>query len=83
MGSVAILSLSRWWAGRMVSVVVLAFRNRRGADALAALLRDCGIPAAAVPEEDTRFPEGMAWKVRVPEADARRARVIVRALMRP
>ncbi len=67
----------------MASVVVLTYRDRRGAAALAGLLRESGIPAAAVPEEDTRFPEGMAWKVRVPEADARRARVIVRALTRP
>ena len=67
----------------MASVVVLTYRDRRGAATLASLLRESGIPAAAVPEEDTQFPEGMAWKVRVPEADARRARVIVRALMRP
>ena len=67
----------------MASVVVFTYRNRPGAVALANLLRECGISAAAVPEEDGRFPEGMAWTVRVPEADARRARVIVRALTRP
>ncbi len=67
----------------MASVVVLTYRNRRGAEALAGLLRECGIPAAAVPEEDDRFPEGVAWVVRVPEADGRRAGVIVRALTRP
>ncbi len=67
----------------MASAVVLTYRNRRGAEALADLLRERGIAAAAVPEEDDRFPEGMAWKVRVPEADARRAGMIVRALTRP
>ncbi len=67
----------------MASVVVFTYRDRKGADALAGQLRECGIPAAAVPEEDERVPEGMAWTVRVPEADARRATVIVRALTRP
>ena len=66
----------------MASVVVLTYRNRRGAVALADLLRECGISAAAVPEEDERVPEGMAWKVRVPEDDALHARAIVRALTR-
>ena len=67
----------------MASVVVLTYRNREGAEALASLLREFGIPAAVVPEEDGRLPEGMGWKVRVPAANARRARIIVEALTRP
>ena len=67
----------------MASVVVFTYRNRAGAEALADLLRELGIPAAAVPEEDARVPEGMAWKVRVPEADAERVRMLLDEVMPP
>ncbi len=66
----------------MSSVVVLAYSDREGADQLAVILREVGIAAAVVPEEDARFPEGMAWSVRVAEADADNVRRILRAITR-
>jgi hypothetical protein len=66
----------------VASVVVLAYSDREGADQLAVVLRELGIAAAVVPEEDGRFPEGMAWSVRVAEADADNVRRILRAITR-
>ncbi len=66
----------------MASVVVLAYSDREGADHLAVVLREVGIAAAVVPEEDERFPDGMAWVVRVAEADAPNVRRILRAVIR-
>ena len=66
----------------MASVVVLAYSDREGADRLAVILREVGIAAAVVPEEDERFPEGMAWVVRVSEGDGPNVRRILRAIAR-
>ena len=66
----------------MTSVVVLAYSDREGADQLAVILRELGIAAAVVPEEDDRFPGGMAWAVRVAEADVPEVRDILRQLTR-
>ena len=66
----------------MASVVVLAYADREGADQLAVILREVGIAAAVVPEDDERFPGGMAWVVRVSEADAPNVRRILRAVTR-
>ena len=66
----------------MSSVVVLAYSDREGADQLAVILREVGVAAAVVPEEDGRFPGGMAWAVRVPESDAPNVRRILRAITR-
>ncbi len=66
----------------MASAVVLAYSDREGADQLAVILRELGIAAAVVPEEDGRFPGGMAWAVRVPEADVENVRRILRAIVR-
>ena len=66
----------------MASVVVLAYSDREGAGRVAVILREVGVAAAVVPEEDERFPERMAWVVRVSEADAPNARRILRAITR-
>ena len=63
----------------MASVVVHTYADRAGADQLAVILRELGIGAAVVPEEDDRFPGGMAWAVRVPEAEAANVRRLLRA----
>ena len=64
----------------MASVVVLTYADRAGANQLAVILRKLGIAAAVVPEEDDRFPGGMAWSVRVPEGDAANVRRLLRAI---
>ena len=64
----------------MASVVVLAYADREGADQLAVILREVGIAAAVVPEDDQRFSEGQAWAVRVAEADAESVRLLLRAI---
>ena len=64
----------------MASVVVLAYSDREGADQLAVILREVGIAAAVVPEDDDRFPGGMAWAVRLPEAEAASVRRLLRAI---
>ena len=66
----------------MASALVLAYSDREGADQLATVLREVGVAAAVVPEEDERFHGGMAWAVRVPEADAPNVRRILRAITR-
>ena len=49
-----------------VASVVLAYSDRAGADRLAVVLRELGVAAAVVPEEDERFPGGWpgrcAWR---------------------
>ncbi len=65
----------------MASVVVLAYADREGADQLAGVLREVGIGAAVVPEEDERFPGGMGWVVRVAETDAESVRLLLRAIV--
>ena len=65
----------------MASVTVLTYSDREGADQLAIILREVGIAAAVVPE-DERFPGGMAWAVRVPDTDAPNVRRILRAITR-
>ena len=71
-------------AGRvgMASVVVLTYADRAGADRLAVILRELGIVVAVVPEEDDRFPGGMAWAVRVPEAESPNVGRILQAIVR-
>ena len=69
--------------GHMTSVVVLAYSDREGADRLAVILREVGIAAVVVPEEDERFHGGMAWAVRVSETDVEKVRRILRAIARP
>ena len=66
----------------MASVVVLTYPDREGADTLAVVLRELGIAAAVVPEEDDRFPGGMAWAVHVPEEQAAQARSLLNAVTR-
>ena len=66
----------------MASVVVLAYSDRDGADQLATVLREVAIAAAVVPEPDERFHGGMAWAVRVAEADAPNVRRMLRAITR-
>ena len=66
---------------RVASKVVLAYSDREGADRVAVLLRELGVTAAVVPEEDDRFPGGMAWAVRVPAAQAARVRRLLREIM--
>ena len=66
----------------MASVVVLAYSDREGADQLAVILREVGVAAAVVPEEDERFPGGMARAVRVSEADVPKVRDILRQITR-
>ena len=66
----------------MASVVVLAYSDREGADQVAVILRDVGVAAAVVPEEDERFPGGMAWAVRVSEAHVPKVRDILRQITR-
>ena len=66
----------------MASVVVLAYSDREGADQLAVILRTVGVAAAVVPEEDERFPGGMAWAVRVSETDVPKVRDILRQITR-
>jgi hypothetical protein len=67
----------------MASVAVFTSWDREGADALAGLLRELGIAAAAVPEEDEGAPGAMVWRVRVPEAQARRVRALIEDVMPP
>ena len=64
----------------MASVVVLTYSDRERADQLAVVLREVGIAAAVVPEEDDRFPGGMGWAVRVAEANAEPVRLLLRAI---
>ena len=64
----------------LVLTVVLAYADREGADQLAVILREVGIAAAVVPEEDDRFAEGMAWAVRVAAADVENVRRILRVI---
>ena len=66
----------------MASVVVLAYSDREGAGQLAVILREVGVAAAVVPEEDGRFPGGMAWAVRVSETDVPKVRDILRQITR-
>ena len=66
----------------MPSVVVLASSDREGAEQLAVILRELGITVAVVPEDDDRFPDRMAWAVRVSEGDAPNVRRILRAITR-
>ena len=65
-----------------VASVVLAYSDRAGADRLAVVLRELGVAAAVVPEEDERFPGGMAWAVRVSETDVPKVRDILRQITR-
>ena len=67
----------------MTSVIVLAYWDHEGADQLAVILRELGVAAAVVPEEDAWFPGGMGWAVRVPEAQAARVRRLLREITRP
>ena len=66
----------------MPSVVVLASSDREGAEQVAVTLRELGIAAAVVPEDDERFPDRMAWVVRVSEGDGPNVRRILRAITR-
>ena len=66
----------------MASVTVLTYPDRAGAEEVAGILRELGIAAAVVPEEDDQVSGGMGWAVRVPEADASNVRRILRAITR-
>ena len=67
---------------RMTSAVVLTYPDREGADKLAAVLREVGFAAAAVPEEDEQRAGDMVWQVLVPEGDAPQAKALVEAVQR-
>ena len=66
----------------MASAIVLSYPDRAGAVGLVALLRERGMTAVAVPEEDDGVRSGMVWRVRVPEDQAAQARSLVRVMAR-
>ena len=67
----------------MMSVAVLTCPAREGATGCAALLRELGAAAVAVPEEDAWATGRMVWRVRVPTARARQVKSLLREITRP